>query len=126
MLWLTVYKSYNVPVYLIWLYTNSSSPGENGLHFADDIFKGIFVNEMFFVSIQISLNFVPKGPIFKDIFVNEIFCVPIQISLTVVPKGPFDNKSVLEQVMAWRRTGNKPLPEPVLTQLTDIYSETPL
>ena len=75
---------------------------------------------MFFVSIQISLKLVPKGPIFKDIFVNEIFCVPIQISLTVVHKGPFDNKSVLEQAMAWRRTGNKPLPEPVLTQLTAI------
>ena len=27
-----------------------------------------------------------------------------------------DNKSVLVQVMAWRQTGDKPLPEPMLTQ----------
>ena len=36
-----------------------------------------------------------------------------------VAKGPVDNKSALVQVMAWRRTGNKPLPEPVL--ITDAY-----
>ena len=42
---------------------NSSSPGENGLHFANDIFKGIFMNEKFCVSIKISLKFVPKRQI---------------------------------------------------------------
>ena len=30
---------------------------------ADDIFKCIFVNEKFYISIQISLKFVPKVPI---------------------------------------------------------------
>ena len=43
--------------------------------------------------------------------------ISIQISLKVIPKGPFDNKSALVQVIAWRHTGNKPLPEPMLTQL---------
>ena len=38
-----------------------------------------------------------------------------------VPKGPNDNKAALDQVMAWQQTGNKPLPEPVLTQFTDAY-----
>ena len=32
-------------------------------HFADDIFRYIFVNESFCILIKISLNFVPKGPI---------------------------------------------------------------
>ena len=38
-----------------------------------------------------------------------------------VPKGPIDNKSVLVQVMAWRRRGDKPLPEPMLAQFPDAY-----
>ena len=37
---------------------NSSPPGQNGDHFADDIFKCIFMNEKFCISIQISLKFV--------------------------------------------------------------------
>ena len=46
---------------------NSSPPGKNGRHFADDIFKCIFVNEKFCILITISLKFVPKGPIDNNI-----------------------------------------------------------
>ena len=42
---------------------DSSPPGQNGRHFADDIFRSIFVNEKFCTLIKISLKFVPKGPI---------------------------------------------------------------
>ena len=42
---------------------NSSPPGQNGRHFADDAFRCIFVNEKFCILIEISLKFVPKGPI---------------------------------------------------------------
>ena len=42
---------------------NQSLPRQNGRHFADDMFKCIFINEMFCISIQISLKFVPNGPI---------------------------------------------------------------
>ena len=42
---------------------NSSPPGQNGRHFADDSFKCIFVNEKFCILIKFSLKFVPKGPI---------------------------------------------------------------
>ena len=35
----------------------------NGRHFPDDIFKWIFVNENAWISINISLKFVPKSPI---------------------------------------------------------------
>ena len=38
-------------------------PGQNGRHFADDIFKCTFMNENFCISIQISLKFVPGVPI---------------------------------------------------------------
>ena len=34
-----------------------------GRHFPDDIFKCIFLNENVYISIKISLNFVPKGQI---------------------------------------------------------------
>ena len=74
---------------------NSSLPGQNGHHFADDIFICIFV--------------------------KENFCILIKISLKFVPKGPIENKSALVQVMAWRQTGDKPLPEPMPTQFTDAY-----
>ena len=53
--------------------------------------------------------------IFKCIFLNEKFCIVIWISLKFVPKGPIDNKWALVQVMAWHRTGDKPLPGPMMT-----------
>ena len=59
--------------------------------------------------------------IFKCFFLNENIKIPFQISLKLVPKVPADNKSVLVQVMACGRTGDKPLPEPVLTQFTNAY-----
>ena len=61
---------------------------QDGRHFADDIFKCIFVSEDVWMSIKISRKFVPKGPI--------------------------DNKSSLVQVIAWPWTGDKPLPEPMM------------
>ena len=79
----------------IWGLFNSSTPGENGRHFADDIFKCIFFDEKFCILIRISRKFVPQGPI--------------------------DIKWALVQVMAWRRIGDKQLPEPMLIQFTDVY-----
>ena len=51
---------------------------------------------------------------------NIKYCVLILI-LLFVPEGPIDNKSALVQVVAWSRTDNKSLPEPMLTQFTDAY-----
>ena len=59
--------------------------------------------------------------IFKCIFLNEKDTIPIQISLKLVDRGPMDNKPALVQVMVWRRTGDKPLPEPMMAQFTDAY-----
>ena len=54
--------------------------------------------------------------IFKRIFLNDNVRISIQISLKFVPRGSINNKPALIQVMAWRRTGDKPLPEEMLTQ----------
>ena len=72
-------------------HVNTLRPRQNGRHFPDDIFKWIFLNENVWISINISLKFVPRGPI--------------------------NNIPTLVQVMAWRRPGDKPLSEPMLVRL---------
>ena len=47
--------------------------------------------------------------------------ISMKISLTFVPKGPTNNISALVQIMDWRRPGDKPLSEPMLTQSNDAY-----
>ena len=42
---------------------NPFSPGQNDRHFADDIFRCIFMNEKSWISIEIELKFVPQGAI---------------------------------------------------------------
>ena len=42
-------------------------------------------------------------------------------SLKFVPKGPINNTPALVQIMAWPRTGDKPLSEPMMTQFNDAY-----
>ena len=54
-------------------------------------------------------------------FLNENFRISIQISLKFVPNGSIDNTSASVQVVAWRRSGDKPLPEAMMTQFTDTY-----
>ena len=73
-----------------WL-INTLRPRRNEQHFADDIFKRIFFNENVWIAIKISLKFVPKGPI--------------------------DNITALVEIMAWRRSGDKPLSQPMMISL---------
>ena len=70
---------------------NTLRPRQNGRHFPDDTFKRIFFNENVRISIKISLKFVPKGPI--------------------------NNNPALVQIMAWCRSGDKPLSEPMMVNL---------
>ena len=42
---------------------NTLRPRQNGRHFADSIFKCIFLNENVSIAIKISLKFVPMDPI---------------------------------------------------------------
>ena len=74
---------------LFWV--NTLRPRQDGRHFPDDIFKWILLNENVWISINISLKFVPRGPI--------------------------NNIPTLVQVMAWRRPGDKPLSEPMMVRL---------
>ena len=50
---------------------------------------------------------------FICIFLNENEGITIRISLKFVSRSPIDNKPALVQVMVWRRTGDKPLPESI-------------
>ena len=70
---------------------NTLRPRQNGRHIPDDIFKWIFLNENIWILINISLMFVPRGPI--------------------------NNIPTLVQVMAWHRPGDKPLSEPMMVYL---------
>ena len=52
---------------------------------------------------------------------NEKFFILILNSLKFIPKGLIGNESVLVQVMAWHRAGDKPLSEPMMTLFTEAY-----
>ena len=67
---------------------NTLRERQNGRHFPDDIFKSIFLIENVWFLIKVLLKFVPKYPI--------------------------DNIPALVQVMAWRRSGEKPLSESMM------------
>ena len=54
---------------------------------------------------------------------NTNIYITIQISLKFVPKGPIDNFAALVQVIDWHHTGDKPLPEPMLTQFCDVFMQ---
>ena len=45
----------------------------------------------------------------------------VPTSLNFVPGGPIDKNTAVVQIMAWRRTGDKPLSEPMMTQFIDAY-----
>ena len=74
---------------------NTLRQRQNGCHFPDNIFKCICLNENVWISIKISLTFVPRGPI--------------------------DNISALVQIMAWHLTGDKPLSKPMMAYFTRTY-----
>ena len=55
--------------------------------------------------------------IFQWIFLNENVWISIKISLKFVPMVPINNIPALVQIMAWRRSGDKPLSEPKMDSL---------
>ena len=66
-------------------------PRQNGRHFPDYISKWIFLNENVWILVKSSLQFLPQCPIY--------------------------NIPVLVQIMAWHRSGDKPLSGPMLVCL---------
>ena len=65
-----------------------------------------------------TLRLRQNGRHFQMDFLNENVWITINISLKFVPRGPINNIPTLVQVMAWRRPGDKPLSEPMLVRLT--------
>ena len=55
------------------------------------------------------------GNIFKCLFLNENFCLLI---FNLLPLGSIDNMSYVVQVLAWRWTGSKPLSELMMTKFS--------
>ena len=53
--------------------------------------------------------------IFKSIFLNESWNILIQMSQKYVSRVSIDSKPTLVQITAWRRTGEKLEPEPMMT-----------
>ena len=54
---------------------------------------------------------------FERIILNENVWTSIKISLKFVPKGSIKNIPSLVKIMAWRRSGDKPLFEPMMVRL---------
>ena len=48
--------------------------------------------------------------------------VSIKISLEFFPNGPISNQQALVQIMAWCRTGDRPLSEPMMAQMYTYVS----
>ena len=76
-------------------YIDTLRPRQNGHHFAVNILKYIFLNENVWISIKISMQFVPKDPI--------------------------NNIPAMVQIMVWHGSGDKPLSEPMMTLFTDSF-----
>ena len=73
------------------LWIDTLRPRQNDRHFPNNIFKCILLNENIWISLNISLKFVPQVPI--------------------------NNIPALVQIMAWRRPGDKPLSGPMMVKL---------
>ena len=91
---------YNIIMCYMILCFNSLRPRRNRRHFADAIFKCIFLNENVWIVLKISLKFVPKVRI--------------------------NNIPALVQMMAWRRPGDKPLSEQWWSVYWRIYASLSL
>ena len=59
---------------------------------------------------------ISQTDIFKCIFLNENVWISIKISLKFVPKGLINNIPALVQIMVWRRLGDKPLSEVMMVR----------
>ena len=84
----------------LYSHVNTLRPRQNGCHFPDVILKWTFLNENLWISLKISLKFVPK------------------VWINIIP--------ALVQIMAWHRPGDGPLSEPMMVSLlTHIYVTRP-
>ena len=62
-----------------------------------------------------------EAKIFKCILLSEKVRNTMKILLTFVFMGLIDNKLSIIQIIAWQRSGNKPLSEPMMTFFNDAH-----
>ena len=55
--------------------------------------------------------------ILKCNFLNDNVWIPINISLKFIPKGPINNITTLVWIMVWHRPADKPLSESIMVSL---------
>ena len=79
-------------------YSDTLMLRQNGRHFPDNILKCIFLNDNVWISINLSLKFVPKG---------QINNIPAPVP-----------------IMAWCLPGDKPLSKPIMSSLLTQISVT--
>ena len=96
-LWQILWKTSITMLLFPFRWINSSQPEQNGRHFSRWYFQ---------------MHFHEWKVVYFD-----------WNSIEIVPKGPIDNKSSLIQVRACRQPGDKPFPEPMLTQFPDAYMQ---
>ena len=90
-LWLSNTTNSCIYIHIYIFRFNSLRPRRYRRHFTDAIFKCIFLNENEWISLRISLKFVPK------------------VRINNIPS--------LVQIMAWCRPGDKQLSEPIVVIL---------
>ena len=86
-----IYSLHKLGRYYMIITFNISWPRQHGRHFPDDTCECIFLNENVWISIKMSLKFVPIGPI--------------------------NNSPALIQIMTWHQSVDKPLSEPMMVNL---------
>ena len=67
---------------------------------------------------KINIYWDNMADIFQCIFLKENVWLSIRISLKFVPKGSTNNITALVQIMAWHRPGEKLLAEPMMVRLS--------
>ena len=61
---------------------------------------------------------------FKRFFLNVNVWISLEISLKFVPNGPINNIPASVQIMTWRHSGDKPFSEPMMVRLLTHISVT--
>ena len=146
--WLTLCRSHIQRLFMteigckyIQILLNSLAPGRPGCHFKTTIFDLVLLIGIFTLSNNNALRWMPWDLTDdKSTFVQVMAwcrqatshylnqCWHSSMSsygvtrpqwVKLVPEDPIDSKSALLWVMAWPQTGSKPLPEPMMTQVTD-------
>ena len=109
---------------------NHLLPRQNCCHFADDIFKCIFLNDNVWISLTISLKFVPKFrinhiPALAHIMASELMMVSLRPNICVT-RPQWVNMSHMLQVYCHAFNNNTEHSRWFLIKAWALVDETPL